>query len=119
MAFSPSQNLLAWADMDGVLTRWPEPIPASSPDPVKAVAGVGSATVPVRRKGTPTLFDDEADSAKGGKRDANVDLDEDAAMDFDNDDWILDDLGGGMDDDSEEKRWSAEDGVKEMGKCAL
>ncbi|KAI0930326.1 hypothetical protein AcW1_009052 [Taiwanofungus camphoratus] len=114
MAFSPSQNLLAWADMDGVLTRWPEPIPASSPDPVKAVAGVGSATVPVRRKGTPTLFDDEADSAKGGKRDANVDLDEDAAMDFDNDDWILDDLGGGMDDDSEEKRWSAEDGVKEM-----
>ncbi|KAH9946996.1 hypothetical protein B0H21DRAFT_741281 [Amylocystis lapponica] len=114
MAFSPSQNLLAWTDMDGVLTRWPEPIPASSPDPVKTTAGAGSATFQVKRKGTPTLFDDDADDAKAGKGKDDVDLDEDLGVDLDNDDWILDDLGGGLEDDGEAKRWGPKDGVMEM-----
>ncbi|KAL6310466.1 hypothetical protein BKA93DRAFT_814193 [Sparassis latifolia] len=109
IAFSPSQNLLAWTDMDGVLTRWPHPIPASSPDPTKVSGGSSSATVPKQRARTPTLFDHDADTPRGSKRDVDKDL----GVDLDNDDWILDDLGGGMEDDTE-KKWDAEDGVREM-----
>lgn len=75
---------------------------------------MGTTTVPLKRRGTPTLFDDEADAAKGSKG-ADVDLDEDLGVDLDNDDWILDDLGGGMNDDDGEKRWAAKEGVREMG----
>ncbi|CCM06867.1 uncharacterized protein FIBRA_09175 [Fibroporia radiculosa] len=110
MAFSPSQNLLAWTDVEGVLTRWPGAIPASAPDPVKASIGSGTATVPVKRKATSSLFDDDVDAAKGD----GVDLDDGMAAEFDNDDWILDDLGGGMEDDTDEKRWSGKDGIREM-----
>lgn len=113
MAFSPTQNLLAWTDFEGVLTRWPDPIPATAPDPVKVSSGMDTTTVPLKRRGTPTLFDDEADAAKGSKG-ADVDLDEDLGVDLDNDDWILDDLGGGMNDDDGEKRWAAKEGVREM-----
>ncbi|THH30799.1 hypothetical protein EUX98_g3387 [Antrodiella citrinella] len=108
LAFSPSQNMLAWTDMDGVLTRWPNPIPANAPDPVKSTNASATTTVPVRRGATPTLFDTNAD-AKGGNDD--VDLDDDMGVDLDNDDWILDDLGDGMVDD--EKAWTGK-GVREM-----
>ncbi|OBZ68085.1 Minichromosome loss protein 1 [Grifola frondosa] len=112
MAFSPSQNLLAWVDSGGVLTRWPEPIPASAPDPVRTSAGTKSVTVPVKRKASPTLFDD--DNAVVGDASGNVDLEEDLGIDLDNDDWILDDLGDGMQDDDESKRFGGKDGIKEM-----
>ncbi|KZT00847.1 WD40 repeat-like protein [Laetiporus sulphureus 93-53] len=112
MAFSPSQNLLAWTDMDGVLTRWAEPIPATAPDPVKLAPGTASMTVPIKRKAIPMLFDDEADAEKA--KDDELDVNETVEVDYENDDWILDDLGGAMDDDSEEKKWSGKDGVKEM-----
>lgn len=110
LAFSPFQNLLAWTDTDGALTRWHDVIPKSSPDPVKMSSAATSAAVPGVRKGTPTLFDQEADAKMD---DRNVDLDEDIGVDFDNDDWILDDLGDGMVDD--EKKWAAKEGVREMG----
>ena len=44
-----------------------------------------------------------------------MDVDAELAAALDDDNWIMDDLGVGMDDDAEEKRWSAKDGVKEMG----
>ncbi|EMD37802.1 hypothetical protein CERSUDRAFT_114458 [Gelatoporia subvermispora B] len=114
MAFSPSQNLLAWTDADGVFHRWPEPIPATSPDPVKLAPGSATTTLVGKRKTTPTLFDDP-EGEKTAVAVDDVDLDEDVAAELDNDDWILDDLGGGMaDDDSEAKRWGAKDGVREM-----
>ncbi|KAI0371170.1 hypothetical protein BV20DRAFT_965857 [Pilatotrama ljubarskyi] len=114
MAFCPSKNLLAWTDTAGDLTRWPDPIPASAPDPVKLSAGTHSVTMPVKRKGTPTLlFDDDSVAEKARGAD-DVDADEDLGIDLDNDDWILDDLGGGLDDDGEAKRLAAEGGIKEM-----
>ena len=46
---------------------------------------------------------------------ADEDMDEDLGIDLDNDDWILDDLGGGLnDDDGEARRIATEGGVREM-----
>jgi hypothetical protein len=43
--------------------------------------------------------------------DADIDMD-----DVGNEDWILDDIGGGMEDEPEAGRWNGKDGVvKEMG----
>ncbi|OCH95073.1 hypothetical protein OBBRIDRAFT_641181 [Obba rivulosa] len=111
MAFSPSQNLLAWTDGDGVFNRWPEPIPATSPDPVKLSVGSATTTIASKRKATPTLFDDPEPEKTAVD---DVDLDEDADVELDNDNWILDDLGGVDEDDSETKKWGAKDGVREM-----
>ncbi|KAI0727995.1 hypothetical protein C8Q72DRAFT_974843 [Fomitopsis betulina] len=115
LAFSPSQNLLAWTDLEGNFTRWPEPIPASAPDPVKSSAASSVTGVQKKRGKTPTLFDEEADK-EIAKKDVgdDVDMDEELAVALDDDNWIMDDLGVGMDDDAEEKRWSAKEGVKEM-----
>ncbi|CDO76190.1 hypothetical protein BN946_scf185037.g13 [Trametes cinnabarina] len=118
MAFSPSKNLLAWTDTSGDLTRWPEPIPSSSLDPVKLSVGTNAVSVQVKRKGTPTLFDEDniIPARPGMPKDAeDAALDDDIGIDLDNDDWILDDLGGGLeDDDGEAKRLAAEGGIKEM-----
>ena len=120
LAFSPSQNLLAWTDLEGTFTRWPDPIPASAPDPVKPSAAASVAGVQKKRGKTPTLFDEDADRevANAGE-DVDVDVDAELAAALDDDNWIMDDLGVGMDDDAEEKRWSAKDGVKEMGEFCL
>jgi chromosome transmission fidelity protein 4 len=110
MFFSPTQNLIAWMDDKGTLTRWPSPIPASSAHPVKPANN--SATTQVKRKLSPNLFDNlDADNGLGDNVDADIDMDE-----MGNEDWILDDLGGGMDDEPEAERWDDKDGiVKEMG----
>lgn len=121
MAFSPTKNLLVWTDTAGDLTRWREPIPASAPDPVKLSAATSSVTVSVKRKGSPTLFDDDADvrfnGDKGKEKDTMVE--DDLGIDLDNDDWILDDVGALDDDDGEARRIAAEGGIREMGelKC--
>ncbi len=117
MAFSPTKNLLVWTDTTGDLTRWREPIPASAPDPVKLSAGTSSVTVPVKRKGTPTLFDDDmhiGSNADTGKA-KDTEVEEDLGIDLDNDDWILDDVGTLDDDDGEARRLAAEGGIREMG----
>lgn len=110
MAFSPTKNLLAWVDSEGTLTRWPSPIPTTSPDPVKPVKTL--PTVPVKRKPSPSLFDDldEGTAALLNDIDGDVNMD-----DPENEDWILDDIGGGLEDEPETGRWK--DGVvREMGK---
>ncbi|RPD78202.1 hypothetical protein L226DRAFT_551036 [Lentinus tigrinus ALCF2SS1-7] len=116
MAFSPTKNLLVWTDTAGDLTRWREPIPASAPDPVKLSVGTSSVTVPIKRKGTPTLFDDDTNirskADKGTTKDTEVE--DDLGIDLDNDDWILDDVGTMDDDDGEARRLAAEGGVREM-----
>lgn len=44
--------------------------------------------------------------------------DYDAAVgDLDDDNWILDDIGGGLQEEDGEKVWAAKDGVREMGRC--
>ncbi|KAF8843017.1 WD40 repeat-like protein [Paxillus ammoniavirescens] len=109
IAFSPSQNLLAWADTEGILTWWRDPIPTGSPDPVKKSAAGSMQGVPLMRKSTPTLWgEDTADAGRGaGAEDGN---------DY-GDDWIIDDLGVGMEDDQQDGPHGRQSGngfVKEM-----
>jgi chromosome transmission fidelity protein 4 len=77
-----------------------------------ASISTSALTRPVRRGPTPTLFDDEAIPHK-------PDQQEDAAIggvdDFENDDWILDDIGDGMEDDIDAQGDDGNAIVKEMG----
>lgn len=103
LAFSPTQNLLAWTDTEGVFSRWPYPIPSNSPDPVKTP----SVTIAFQSKpyrGTPDLFSDTGDNVKGGEQDEHNDM---------GDDWIIDDLGA-MEDDPPERDRTEREYVKEM-----
>lgn len=118
LAFSPTQNLLAWTDMDGVLTRWPEPIPASSPDPIKLQASSTTASVPMRRKNALNLFDDNADEEpKTTSHVDDIDLDDGVEEDLYDDDWIMDDIGGGLKDDNEDVLRPGKE-IREMGECS-
>lgn len=128
LAWSPSTNLLAWTDTDGGLTRWQGCIPSDGVDPVKLSATLAKPLPQAaKRKGTPDLFDFDFDVAEQQEMDADpdadVDMDEDEGKkarlaDMPDDDWILDDLGGGMDDEDEkekDRKWGG-GGVREMGK---
>ena len=91
-----------------MLTWWREPIPAGSPDPVKPTATGGVRGVSVKRKSTPTFRGDDADD---GDHDGVP-----GTVDEYGDDWIIDDIGIGMEDEHGEKRPVGGDGfVKEMG----
>ncbi len=84
---------------------------------MKLSAGTTAVGVPVKRKATPTLFDDDnVTAARAEKARARDDaMDEDLGIDLDNDDWILDDLGGGInDEDGEARRIATESGIREM-----
>ena len=110
IAWSPTANLLAWTDTDGVLTRWQSPVPADGVDPVKLSASLAAKPLPqaAKRRGMPDLFDFELDvpavpeRALGGDADmGDDDAPRGSLADAPDDDWILDDLGGGMDDEDE------------------
>ncbi|KAH9045120.1 hypothetical protein EDB84DRAFT_1469307 [Lactarius hengduanensis] len=107
IAFSPTRNLLAWTDFAGSLYRWSDPIPSTSPSPV-ASAPTSALTRPVRRGPTPTLFDDDPKSHQ--KDDVAVG----GVDDFENEDWILDDVGGGLEDDTGARADDGDVFVKEM-----
>ncbi len=113
IAFSPTKNLLAWTDFAGSLYRWSDPIPSSSPSPVVSTS-TSALTRPVRRGPTPTLFDDEA-VAHTSKQQANEDIGLGGADDFENEDWILDDVGDGLGDDVGVQGDDGHEFVKEMG----
>jgi chromosome transmission fidelity protein 4 len=72
--------------------------------------------IPGKRRKTPDLFGDGEDVKIGGDDDAGGEGYDLGMMD---DDWIIDDIGGGMEDDPSEKdrlTKSGRDGfVKEMG----
>jgi hypothetical protein len=113
ISFSPTRNILAWTDFAGSLYRWSDPIPSSSPSPV-ASTSTPALTRPVRRGPTPTLFDDEA-VGHTSKQHANEDVGLGGADDFENEDWILDDVGDGMEDDAGAQGDDGHEFVKEMG----
>jgi chromosome transmission fidelity protein 4 len=150
LSFCPTKNILAWVDAEGVFSRVPDTIPTSSPDPVKppacansllcfykaltdersvlfSVRGVAnnSALQTTRPKADVLgLFDDEPASVSSPSKNIgpnDVDGVQDTDMvDLDDDNWILDDLGGGAykdskADDETEKKW-AKAGVREMGR---
>lgn len=114
MEFSPSENLIAWTDTDGVFTRWPKPISDNYPDPVKVNrATAAPATIPVKLPKDLDLFglDDPHESALDLLNDLN---DNDSDADMPPEDWIIDDTDGALnapDVDSSTKNGF----VKEMG----
>ncbi|TFY81851.1 hypothetical protein EWM64_g2161 [Hericium alpestre] len=72
-------------------------------------------TRPVRRLATPTLFDDDnAGNKKIGKETEDVDMADKDLDPYTNDDWILDDLGGALQDEPEADRGVGDGFVKEM-----
>ena len=71
-------------------------------------------TRPVRRGPTPTLFDDDA-VGPTSKQQADEDVGVGGADDFENEDWILDDVGDGMQDDIAAQGDDGHEFVKEMG----
>jgi chromosome transmission fidelity protein 4 len=113
IAFSPTRNLLAWTDFAGSLYRWSDPIPSSSPSPVTSVS-TSALTRPIRRGPTPTLFDDDAIAHKSNPQ-GNKDIDLGGTDDFENEDWILDDVGDGMVDNVGAHGDDSGEFVKEMG----
>ncbi|KAF5376224.1 hypothetical protein D9615_008542 [Tricholomella constricta] len=112
LAFSPREDLIAWTDSKGGFNRWPKAIPDNFPDPVKrSVATNAAATIPARPK--TNLFDDIAEATTiNALRDDNAELD--PGFDDVDDDWIIDDLGGGLQDASEGAGKKQDAYVKEM-----
>ncbi|THV05087.1 hypothetical protein K435DRAFT_648208 [Dendrothele bispora CBS 962.96] len=101
LAFSPRQNLIAWTDLAGTLTRWTEPVPSQMPDPVKrSVTSSSSTTIPVQRGADPLdIFADDLGDINDKIDDLDdVDVDVEDPLkdvDLDNyDDWAIDDDDG-------------------------
>ncbi|KAF4621226.1 hypothetical protein D9613_000247 [Agrocybe pediades] len=115
LAFSPTQNLIAWTDASGSFTRWKKPISDNFPHPVKAsIATNGASTISVKPKTGLDLFaaDDVQENAKDKDHDADVDLDDDMA-DID-DGWIVDDMDGALNEPPAADRIVGDGFVKEM-----
>ena len=79
-----------------------------------ASTSTSALTRPVRRGPTPTLFDDDA-VAHTSKQQANEDNGLGGMDDFENEDWILDDVGDGLEDDVGAQADDGQAFVKEMG----
>lgn len=116
LQFSPRENLIAWTDSDGALSRWLKPISDNFPDPVKVSSVVNNAaTVPIKRNDV-DLFADDTTGAISEKNDIeDLHFDEDL-VDVD-DGWIVDDMDGVHKAEvSEGKR---DPFVKEMGESTF
>jgi chromosome transmission fidelity protein 4 len=79
-----------------------------------ASISTSAPTRPLRRGPTPTLFDDEAVTHKPNQQ-VNEDVGIGGVDDFENEDWILDDIGDGMEDDVAAQGDDGNAIVKEMG----
>lgn len=104
IAFSPRDNLLAWTDESGALSRWYNPILSSLPDPVKKTIGAGTSASRSVQRDVSDLFD--VGEPTTGPDDVDM---EDLDLDM-GDDWIIDDLP-----DTTKSATLAEGFVKEMG----
>ncbi|KAF9462340.1 hypothetical protein BDZ94DRAFT_1322712 [Collybia nuda] len=110
LAFSPKDNLIAWTDTNGVFSRWQNAISDSFPDPVKPAA---SATASATANTGPSLFIDDSTDVATGLGDNLDEVDLDTAFPEVDDDWIIDDVGGGLHDEPETSK-SRDGFVKEM-----
>jgi len=102
--------------MDGSLTRWKDPIPKDDPSPYEAK----KVEQTVHSRARAALFgedtDDMVDDVAGDdEKQPDVVLDDDMDMD---DDFVVDDLGGGLLDDGPELGGWKGEGVREMGKVS-
>jgi chromosome transmission fidelity protein 4 len=117
LAFNPRRNLLAWADKEGGFTRWIKPVPTEFPDPIRPSIGTkAGASTTITREPDTDLFGED-DLGKEFAMDGDVDL---AALDDDEDmldpdkDWIIDDIGGGLNDEPARDVLKSNGYVKEM-----
>ena len=92
LAFSPTQNLLAWTGAEGTLTRWPHPIPSTSPDPIKTFAAPSAAGVPPKMTDGPMVFGEQAEKDRKTDR-TLMDKARDDDYGLDDEDWMIDDIG--------------------------
>lgn len=93
----------------GTLTRFPGIIPSTSPDPVKMSTAISSTS---RRAASPLFGVEEARESRGDGYDGPAGLQDDDDIGIPDDDWIIDDLGDGMED----KPLVNGHGAREMGK---
>jgi chromosome transmission fidelity protein 4 len=117
LQFSPRENLIAWTDSDGALSRWLKPISDNFPDPIKvSLVTTNAATVPVKRSDI-DLFADDTTGGPAYEKDGagDVDLDEDL-IDVD-DGWIVDDMDGAH--KTEVPEGKRDPFVKEMGESTF
>lgn len=86
---------MAWTDIDGVFTRWPQAVPNTYPDPVKVTGATNApATIPVKPSKGLDLFLDEPHGTLADVLGDDVGDDSDA--DMPPDDWIVDDMDGAL-----------------------
>jgi chromosome transmission fidelity protein 4 len=92
LAFSPTDNLLAWTDSEGNLSRWSKPIPPGFPSGSKPVASKSAAAEKV--EGNKARFEELFGDIGEGDIDLG-DADEIAAQLEDDeygDDFVIDDI---------------------------
>ncbi|KAJ7132769.1 hypothetical protein C8R43DRAFT_1089712 [Mycena crocata] len=108
LAFSPTENLIAWTTTGGVFARWPNAIPATLPDPVKPLLEVKG---PAEVVGDAAMFDSDEEDAVHIEVDMDIGKAEDDALEtLDN---LQEDARDWMEDDDEEANAGGEF-VKEM-----
>ncbi|KAF5351668.1 hypothetical protein D9756_007710 [Leucocoprinus leucothites] len=117
LAWCPQKNHLAWTDNNGEFFQWHNPISDAQPDPVKKTSVINaSTTIPVKPKTGLDLFGEEPanvnGSTPGATGEETADIDIDADDDYDN--WIIDDLGGGMQDEPVVGNKAGDGYIKEM-----
>ncbi|KAJ7188294.1 hypothetical protein C8R46DRAFT_934135 [Mycena filopes] len=105
IAFSPTQNLLAWTSTKGDFVRWPEPIPHTLHGPVKPLPKTASATEDAK---DPALIFNEDDLAiDAGMADLGPDdLDDVSIASAEHNDWV--------DEDADADVPTGQDFVREM-----
>jgi chromosome transmission fidelity protein 4 len=110
IAWSPTQNLLAWTDMGGALVRYHDVVPKTFADPVKALGG--SATMKSVKRTDASLLDDllAGEHVKDAADDGDVDLngDDEGMHDF-----LDDDIGEYLKEDGGEAQFRS--GQVEVG----
>jgi chromosome transmission fidelity protein 4 len=112
IAWSPTQNLIAWADAEGTLVRYHDAVPKTFADPVTAPSGAGVTMNSTKRKET-SILDDLLAGEGGLDEEKNGDV----ALDGDDDgmnDFLDDDLGEFLKDDGGEAQFRS--GQVEVGK---
>jgi chromosome transmission fidelity protein 4 len=113
LAFSPTENLIAWTAADGTFTRWPKAIPDKHPHPVHPIPKAANSEAPVAKLLASGIFDNEdevdieVDNLDNGEE-AGDDMSEASVTD-----WVEEDANAGRTGPARA------DFVKEMGKLQV